>query len=176
MANSPKSPLQGPYSPWQHFEPAVRLTELKDFIDAGVAPAIHDAWTLVIDHDLEVPDWLALATKSLVGTNLPRGKVHYFHRMKRYYRWRTVKRLRAEGIKGEEVFELAAEKLKGTDYFCAATTLEDSYKAVEKGLKNPKTALQYYTAMQETREIMGTAFTLKKGENSFESPKAYVKE
>jgi uncharacterized protein (DUF1330 family) len=40
--------------------------------------------------------------------------------------------------------------------------METSYKIVQKDLKDEKKALQYYTAMKETRELIGTSFYTKK--------------
>jgi len=159
------SPLQSHDSPWQEFVPSERLNDLRDFVEAGVPPAIHDTWSLVIAFDLQVPDWLAAPTKALIATNLRHARVHYRRRMKHYYRWRTVKRIRAAETKYQDVFVEAAERLLGTQYYASPATIKDSYDEVERGLRDPndpKTKLQYYTAMSETREIMGTAFAVRK--------------
>ena len=138
------------------------MNDLRDFVEAGVPAAIHDTWSLIIDFDLQVPEWLAAPTKSLIATNLRHARVHYKRRMKHYYRWRTVKRIRAETTKYGDVFEEASNRLSKTQYFGAPTTFKESHDEVEKALKDPRAALQYYTAMSETREIMGTAFAIKK--------------
>ena len=93
-----KSPLHSFRSPWdKSYDPGVRLKDLQDFCDAGVAPAIHDAWVIVTNEGLTVPDWLAAATLSLIAKGLPKGRVAYRRKMLHYYRWRTVKRLHSDG-------------------------------------------------------------------------------
>jgi hypothetical protein len=163
MTSSLNSPLYSYESPWENYEPHVRLQDLKDFTEAGVAPAIHDAWSLIIDNALAVPDWLAVPTKTLIAHALPNGRVSYRSKMKDYYRWRTVKRLRSQGVEWEEVFFEASEALRGTQYHAGHDAIETSYKKVQRGLRDPKTALQYYTAMSATRELVGTTIPLKKG-------------
>ena len=163
MTSKLDNPLYGYDSPWQNFEPNVRLQDLREFAEAGVAPAIHDAWSLIIDNELVVPDWLATPTMTLIAKDLPKGQVSYRSKMRHYYRWRTVKRLRAENTKREDVFEDASNALLGTQYYRGRDAIEDSYKRVQRGLKDPKTAIQYYTAMSATRELMGTSFRPKKG-------------
>jgi len=93
---------------------------------------------------------------------LPSGRVSYRSKMMDYYRWRTVKRLRSQNVEREDVFVDASEALRGTQYHAGRHAIETSYKKVQKGLKDPKTALQYYTAMSATRELMGTTIPLKK--------------
>jgi hypothetical protein len=156
------SPLHSYESPWEDYEPAVRLQDLREFTEAGVAPAIHDAWSLIIDSDLAVPDWLAAPTKKLIAEALTNARVAYRSKMKDYYRWRIVKRLRSENIEREDVFLDASEALRVTQYYVCRDMVETSYKTVQKGLKDPKTALQYYSAMSATRELMGTSIPRKK--------------
>jgi hypothetical protein len=162
MTSNLDSPLYGYDSPWASFEPGMRLQELREFAEAGVAPAIHDAWSLITDNELAVPDWLAAPTAILIAKALPKGQVSYRSKMKHYYRWRTVKRLRAENSKRGDVFEDASTALLGTQYHCGRDAIEASYKKVQKELKDPKAAIQYYTAMSATRELMGTSFRRKK--------------
>jgi hypothetical protein len=162
MTNTTKNPLYSLTSPWDNYDPGVRLKDLREFCDAGVAPAIHDAWVIVINNKFVVPDWLAAATISLIAKVLPRGRVAYRRKMRHYYRWRTVRRLRSDDVEREDVFKDASDALLGTQYYAGRDAIEASYKKVQSGLKDPKTALQYYTAMKETRELIGTSFSLKK--------------
>jgi hypothetical protein len=163
------NPLHSYASPWENYEPSVRLQDLREFAEAGVAPAIHDAWTLIIDGELAVPDWLAAPTKKLIADALPNARIAYRSKMKDYYRWRTVKRLRSESIEREDVFLDASEALRITQYYVGRDAVEASYKKVQKGLKDPKTARQYYTAMSATRELMGTSIFRKKSDGSLGS-------
>jgi hypothetical protein len=162
MTSNRNNPLFSYESPWLNYEPKERLEDLKEFVAAGVAPAIHDAWSLIIDNELAVPDWIAEPSKTLIAKALPRGRVSYRSKMMNYYRWRTVKRLRSQNVEREDVFVDASEALRGTQYHAGRDAIETSYKKVQKGLKDPKTALQYYTAMSATRELMGTTIPLKK--------------
>lgn len=157
------NPLYGYDSPWATFEPNERLRDLREFAEAGVAPAIHDAWSLIIDNELAIPDWLAGPTQTLIAKALPKGQISYRSKMRHYYRWRTVKRLRTENLRREDVFEDASHALLGTQYYSGRDAIEDSYKKVQKSLKDPKTAIQFYTAMSATRDLMGTSFSRKKG-------------
>ena len=144
----------------------MRLQDLREFVEAGVAPAIHDAWSLIIGGKLAVPDWLAAPTKKLIAEALSNARVAYRSKMKDYYRWRIVKRLRSEDVEREDVFLDASETLRVTQYYVGRDAVEASYKKVQRGLKNPKTALQYYTAMSATRELIGTSIPRKKGDGS----------
>jgi hypothetical protein len=141
----------------------VRLQDLREFTEAGVAPAIHDAWSLIIDGKLPVPDWLSAPTKKLIAEALPNARVAYRSKMKDYYRWRTVKQLLSEHVEREDLFLEASEALRVTQYYVGRDAVEASYKKVQKGLKDPKIALQYYTAMSATRELMGTSIPRKTG-------------
>ena len=161
MTSNLSSPLYNYKSPWENYEPGLRLQDLREFVDAGVAPAVHDAWCLVIDNELAVPGWLAEPTRTYIAKALPRGRVYYRSKMRDFYRWRTVKRLRTQNPQREDVFVDASEALCGTQYHAGRDAIETSYKKVQKGLKDSKSALQYYTAMSATRELMGTTIPLK---------------
>ena len=53
-----KSPLHSPTSPWEDYEPNMRLNDLQVFCDEVFPPAVHDAWVLIIENELPVPPWL----------------------------------------------------------------------------------------------------------------------
>ncbi len=157
MTTDFNSPLHSPTSPWEDYEPKTRLNDLQDFCVAGVPPAIHDAWVLIIDNNLAVPPWLAVPTKAVIARGLSTKKVPYQRKMKHYYRWRKVKELLSKGIKRKDVFVAASKALLGTQYYCSDATFEESYELVRKALSDATEALQYYTAMKETRYLTGTS-------------------
>ena len=84
MTSNLDSPLYSYESPSANYEPSVRLQDLKVFTDACVAPAIHDAWCLIIDCELGVPAWLVAPTRTLIAQGLPKGRVSYRSKMKDY--------------------------------------------------------------------------------------------
>lgn len=134
------------------------MEDLRVFVEAGKAPAIFDAWTLVIDFNVAIPNWLPPATQNYIEGTLKYISKKYRSKMLHYYRLRTVLRLIDDGIKWDNVFEAAENELGGTQYAGAATTIESSYRIASKDLASEEKALDYYTAMKDTRPLVGTQF------------------
>ena len=148
-----ENPLFSLTSPWAHFDPAKRIEDLREFVEAGKAPAIFDAWTLVIEHEVALPNWLPPATQTYIEETLKYTVGRYRSKMLHYYRWRTVFRLLDEGTKWDHVFEVADKELLGTNYAGAADTIADSYDIAAGELADDQKELNYYTAMRPTREL-----------------------
>jgi hypothetical protein len=157
-----ENPLFSLTSPWAHFDPAKRIEDLREFVEAGKAPAIYDAWTLVIDREVALPHWLPPATRTYIEETLKYTTRRYGSKMLHYYRWRTVRRLLKEGARWDDVFEVAEKELFGTRYAGAAGTIADSYDIAARELADNQKALNYYTAMRPTRELVGTQFARRK--------------
>jgi hypothetical protein len=153
-----QNPLFSLTSPWADFDPKTRMEDLKEFVEAGKAPAIFDAWTLVIEYDVAIPNWLPPATQTYMEGTLKHTTRRYRSKMLHFYRWRTVRRLLSEETKWDDVFRDAEKELTGPKYAGAAATINDSYDIVAAELADNQKALDYYTAMRPTRELVGTQF------------------
>jgi hypothetical protein len=153
-----QNPLFSLTTPWADFDPTTRMEDLKEFVEAGKSPAIFYAWTLVIEYDVEIPNWLPPATLNYMKDALKYTTRRYRSKMLHFYRWRTVRRLINEGRRWDDVFEAAEKELFGTQYAGAAATIADSYDIAAKELADNQKALNYYTTMRPTRELVGTQF------------------
>jgi hypothetical protein len=69
-----------------------------------------------------------------------------------------VRRLLDEREKWDHVFDVAEKELFGTNYAGAADIIADSYDIAAGELADDQKALNYYTAMKPTRELVGTQF------------------
>ena len=137
------------------------------FYEAGVVPALYDALLLARDSGYPPPDWAVAGALKIVGDRLKFGfttgkgatgneLAKYRAAMKRFRRWQAVKKLRSEGIQWTKVYAEAANRIKGTFAEASDETIKKSYQTVEKDLKDPKKALQYYRAMREVGELTDT--------------------
>jgi hypothetical protein len=152
-----ENPLFSLTSPWANFDPTKRIEDLREFVEAGKAPAIFDALMLVIEHNVAIPNWLPPATQTYIEKTFKYTARGYRSKMLHFYRWRTVRRLLDERVAGwGEVFEVAESELSKTQYAGAAGTIADSYAIAARELADPEKALDYYTAMKPTRELVGT--------------------
>jgi hypothetical protein len=111
-----ENPLFSLTSPWAHFDPTKRIEDLREFVEAGKAPAIFDAWTLVIDYSVAIPNWLPSATQTYIEETFKYTTRRYRSKMLHFYRWRIVRRLLTETTRWDEVFEAAENELFGTQY------------------------------------------------------------
>jgi hypothetical protein len=148
-----------PISPWLSYDVPSRICLLRPFCEAGVTPAIHDTLTLVLDNKLQVPEWLAEQLLELVRNQLQRPdeqRAMYKSRMRHFYRWRQVRRLRNEGVKGDDVYYRAAQAFEGTPLECGEEMIKKSHDKVQNALKDKKETFKYYTAMKATRILTDT--------------------
>ena len=76
--------------------------------------------------------------------------------MRRFRRWQAVKKLRGNGIPWTEVYFEAEEMLSDTFAEAKAETIKKSYQRVEKDMKDPVEALQYFHAYSKVRELTDT--------------------
>jgi ABC-type lipopolysaccharide export system ATPase subunit len=65
-----ENPLFSLTSPWAHFDPAKRIEDLREFVEAGKGPAIFDAWTLVIEHEVGLTELVAARDPILYRGNI----------------------------------------------------------------------------------------------------------
>jgi hypothetical protein len=158
-AAAPYEMMFDPISPWQNYVIPSRIELLRYFCEAGVTPAVHDTLVLVLENKLEVPRWLAESLLAIVKERLAtpnNERVMYKSRMRHFYRWRQVRRLLDEGVKWDDVYACASKAFEGTDLECGEEMIKYSYKTVNKALKDPRKALQYYTTMKATRILTET--------------------
>lgn len=154
--------------PWVLFRMSPRLEELRLFYDQGVMPALYDALMLVKDSGCPAPEWVIDGALRAVGDRLklgfPTGKgasgnelARYRNDMKHFRRWQAVMLLLQEGISSMDVFDEAANRLKGNFAHAGEDAVKKSFQRVKKDLQNPKRRLRYYRAMREVQELTDTA-------------------
>lgn len=146
-----------------------RLEMQRQMFEAGIVPALHDALLLLRDAGAPAPDWVIEGSIKIVADRLvlsfstgkkgPDGDElwSYQNKMKKFRRWQVVDRLRKRfGMTIPEAADEAEELLKGTFAKAKASTIEDCFKRVQKDLKDPEAAKQYYPASIDSQWLTDT--------------------
>ena len=145
-----------------------RWEKLRKSYEAGVDVALYDALELAYDSVQAPPDWAFGAAMEIVGNQLKKGistgmgitgntTTKYQYTMKRFRRWHEVKQLYENGMCLNAAYYAAIENLEGKFAEGGFDTMKKSYYRVEKELKDPTTAFQYYLAMNDAKVMTGTA-------------------
>ena len=132
----------------------------------GVLAALFDAIFLAKESKQPPPEWVLDGALKVIGDRLKAGlkigkgtkgneSAKYEIEMNHYHRWRTIKILRRKGVKWTKVYDEAEKLLAGTLGSVKAGMIKKSYKMVQKDMKNPKKALQYYQCLYEAQELTG---------------------
>lgn len=153
--------------------PKRKLRLQKAFYEAGILTALYDALYICTQADIRPPQWVMDGALNVIGdrikTGSPIGKGQTGNERKKYqaalihyHRWQAVKQLRRKGIVWTKVYDQAKKKLAGTNAVLGPNgktikpgTIRSSYKKVEKDMKDPKKALQYYQCLHEAMELTG---------------------
>lgn len=155
---------------WPHF--AIDFEKkwelLREIYDAGIDAALYDGLQLAYESGRVPPDWVFGAALEIIGNQLkigistgdgPTGNTtsKYKYAMQRFWRWQEVKQLHKKGMTLDAAYDAAVINLKENFAKGGYDTMRKSYYRVEKDLKDPKTALQYYLATNDARVMTGTA-------------------
>lgn len=146
----------------------IQLEEMRIFYEAGVVLALYDALVLIRDGGLPTPDWVIDGTISILGPHfkkgIPTGKgasansaAKYKNNMKDFRRWLVVRKLHQDENTGG-LYKIAEKILSGKFAWGSAAVIGISFRKVQKHLKDPKAALQYYRGLAAGQKLMGTQY------------------
>ncbi len=134
----------------------------RTFYEAGVDAALYDALQLARDSGLSPPEWVIEGALDIVGCRLKsgpakgKGKTAYYKAMRRYHRWQAVRKAKDRGATWVDAYGEASEVLTGTFAEGGNDLMKKDYQQVQKDLKDPKKALQYYGALRDAQIMTGT--------------------
>jgi hypothetical protein len=127
------------------FNPNELLDYMKLHFDAGAIAALHDALQLLLNlgGSKKAPEWVLEGALRITAERLKKGAsigkgssgneaTKYRRQLIHYWRWRACQKLKAEGVKGKKIFQIASEILKGTFAQGNADAIEESVKLQEK--------------------------------------------
>jgi hypothetical protein len=135
------------------------LKHAKMYANIDAPPWILDGALKVVEDRLRA----GFETKKKPGKRNDERKI-YRAEIGSYYRWREVEKRRLASETIENACARASEALADTSYGGSAETMRKAFQKISLDLKNPARAFRYYSAMPETREIVGTSLKPKASE------------